>query len=72
MVPISGPARPGFVPPRTGLKLTRVADTGVAIVPLYRGVALPRPAAVHRHRPHLARQIVTDGDRTAYASLFAR
>ncbi|MEV3926164.1 ARPP-1 family domain-containing protein [Actinomadura coerulea] len=48
MVPISGPARPGFVPPRTGLKLTRVvgygqvelanrADTGVAIVPLHIG-----------------------------------
>ncbi|GAA2170015.1 ARPP-1 family domain-containing protein [Actinomadura napierensis] len=48
MVPISGPARPGFVPPRTGLKLSRVtgygrlelrngADTGVAIVPLHLG-----------------------------------
>ena len=48
MVPISGPAHRGFVPPRTGLKLTRVvgygqvelanrADSGVAIVPLHIG-----------------------------------
>ncbi|MGI5201495.1 ARPP-1 family domain-containing protein [Spirillospora sp. CA-108201] len=48
MVPISGPALPGFAPPRTGLKLSRVvgygqvelansADSGVAIVPLHIG-----------------------------------
>ncbi|GAA2301067.1 hypothetical protein GCM10010402_69860 [Actinomadura luteofluorescens] len=48
MVPISGPAHRGYVPPRTGLKLTRVAgygqvelsnraDSGVAIVPLHIG-----------------------------------
>ncbi|MER6813720.1 DUF6569 family protein [Spirillospora sp. NPDC000708] len=48
MVPVSGPARPGFVPPRTGLKLSRVtgygrlelrngAADGVAIVPLHIG-----------------------------------
>ena len=48
MVPISGPAYPGVVPPRTGLKLTRVtgygrvelrngAAHGVAIVPLHMG-----------------------------------
>jgi hypothetical protein len=48
MVPISGPDRPGFVPPRTGLKLSRVtgygrlelrngAADGVAIVPLHIG-----------------------------------
>ncbi|MGP4025739.1 ARPP-1 family domain-containing protein [Actinomadura sp. 3N407] len=48
MVPISGPAHPGFTPPRTGLKLSRVtgygrvelsnaADSGVAIVPLHIG-----------------------------------
>ncbi|WP_131741678.1 ARPP-1 family domain-containing protein [Actinomadura roseirufa] len=48
MVPIAGPAHPGFTPPRTGLKLTRVAGygrvelhngapTGVAIVPLHIG-----------------------------------
>ncbi|MFC5745417.1 ARPP-1 family domain-containing protein [Actinomadura rugatobispora] len=48
MVPISGPAYPGIVPPRTGLKLTRVAGygsvelrngapQGVAIVPLHMG-----------------------------------
>lgn len=48
MVPISGPARPGFTPPRTGLKLARVpgygqveltnaAASGVAIVPLHIG-----------------------------------
>ncbi|TDD70125.1 hypothetical protein E1298_36945 [Actinomadura rubrisoli] len=48
MVPISGPAHPGFAPPRTALKLSRVvgygqvelsngADTGVAIVPLHIG-----------------------------------
>ncbi|GAA2440012.1 hypothetical protein GCM10010191_64280 [Actinomadura vinacea] len=48
MVPISGPAYPGIVPPRTGLKLTRVAgygrvelrngaEQGVAIVPLHMG-----------------------------------
>ncbi|MEU9873221.1 DUF6569 family protein [Actinomadura sp. NPDC048021] len=48
MVPIAGPALPGFAPPRTGLKLTRVAgygqvelanraDSGVAIVPLHIG-----------------------------------
>ncbi|GAA3936804.1 hypothetical protein GCM10023085_17770 [Actinomadura viridis] len=48
MVPISGPAYPGIVPPRSGLKLTRVAgygrvelsngaDRGVAIVPLHIG-----------------------------------
>ncbi|QXJ26240.1 hypothetical protein AGRA3207_000157 [Actinomadura graeca] len=48
MVPISGPAHPGFVPPRTGLKLSRVvgygqveltngAPSGVAIVPLHIG-----------------------------------
>ncbi|MFD0690056.1 ARPP-1 family domain-containing protein [Actinomadura fibrosa] len=48
MVPISGPAHPGFAPPRTGLKLSRVvgygqvelsnaAGSGVAIVPLHIG-----------------------------------
>ncbi|MCP9964335.1 ARPP-1 family domain-containing protein [Actinomadura madurae] len=48
MVPISGPSHPGFVPPRTGLKLTGVpaygqveltnaASSGVAIVPLHIG-----------------------------------
>ncbi|MFC6880927.1 MULTISPECIES: ARPP-1 family domain-containing protein [Actinomadura] len=48
MVPISGPAYPGIVPPRTGLKLSRVvgygqvelrngAPEGVAIVPLHIG-----------------------------------
>jgi hypothetical protein len=48
MVPISGPAHPGFTPPRTGLKLSRVtgygqveltngAASGVAIVPLHIG-----------------------------------
>ena len=48
MVPISGPAYPGIVPPRTGVKLTRVpgygrvelrngADRGVAIIPLHIG-----------------------------------
>ncbi|WP_433469748.1 ARPP-1 family domain-containing protein [Spirillospora sp. CA-128828] len=48
MVPISGPAHPGFVAPRTGLKLSRVvgygqveltngAGSGVAIVPLHIG-----------------------------------
>ncbi|TDB72166.1 hypothetical protein E1264_42015 [Actinomadura sp. KC216] len=48
MVPVSGPAHPGFAPPRTGLKLSRVAgygrveltnaaDSGVAIVPLHIG-----------------------------------
>ena len=48
MVPISGPARPGFTPPRTGLKLSRAvgygqvelsnhAGSGVAIVPLHIG-----------------------------------
>jgi hypothetical protein len=48
MVPISGPAYPGIVAPRSGLKLTRVAgygrvelrngaDRGVAIVPLHIG-----------------------------------
>jgi hypothetical protein len=48
MVPISGPSYPGIVPPRSGLKLTRVdgygrvelrngADRGVAIVPLHIG-----------------------------------
>ncbi|WP_433323267.1 ARPP-1 family domain-containing protein [Spirillospora sp. CA-294931] len=48
MVPISGPAYPGIVPPRSGLKLSRVAGygrvelangagSGVAIVPLHIG-----------------------------------
>ncbi|TDC74333.1 DUF6569 family protein [Actinomadura sp. 7K507] len=48
MVPISGPAHPGFTPPRTGLKLSKVvgygrvvlsnhAGSGVAIVPLHIG-----------------------------------
>jgi hypothetical protein len=48
MVPVTGPPYPGIVPPRTGLKLTRVAgygrvelrngaDHGVAIVPLHIG-----------------------------------
>jgi hypothetical protein len=48
MVPVTGPPYPGIVPPRTGLKLTRVAgygrvelrngaDRGVAIVPLHIG-----------------------------------
>ncbi|WP_067468461.1 ARPP-1 family domain-containing protein [Actinomadura macra] len=48
MVPISGPAHPGFAPPRSGLKLSRVvgygqveltngAPSGVAIVPLHIG-----------------------------------
>jgi hypothetical protein len=47
MVPITGPAHPGIAPPRTGLKLTRVAGygrvelrnggDGVAIVPLHIG-----------------------------------
>ncbi|MFI0408855.1 ARPP-1 family domain-containing protein [Actinomadura sp. 3N508] len=47
MVPVSGPAHPGFAPPRTGLKLSRVpgygrvelanAGSGVAIVPLHIG-----------------------------------
>ncbi|MFI0481293.1 ARPP-1 family domain-containing protein [Actinomadura sp. 9N215] len=53
MVPISGPARPGFVPPRSGLKLSRVAGygrvelanaagSGVAIVPLHIGYVQDR------------------------------
>lgn len=48
MVPVSGPERPGIVPPRSGLKLNRVvgygsvelhngAPSGVAIVPLHIG-----------------------------------
>ncbi|XRQ15040.1 ARPP-1 family domain-containing protein [Actinomadura welshii] len=48
MVPVTGPAAPGFTPPRTGLKLSRVAgygrvelantaESGVAIVPLHIG-----------------------------------
>ncbi|WP_283137543.1 ARPP-1 family domain-containing protein [Rhizohabitans arisaemae] len=48
MVPIHGPSRPGFVPPRSGLKLKQVvtygkvelhngAPEGVAIVPLHIG-----------------------------------
>ncbi|WP_149258487.1 ARPP-1 family domain-containing protein [Actinomadura sp. K4S16] len=53
MVPVSGPAHRGFVPPRTGLKLSRVvgygqvelanrADSGVAIVPLHIGYVQDR------------------------------
>ncbi|NUT41373.1 MAG: hypothetical protein HOV86_15435 [Thermoactinospora sp.] len=48
MVPVTGPVRPGFVPPRSGLKLCRVVGygqvelyngmpEGVAIVPLHIG-----------------------------------
>ncbi|WUI03356.1 hypothetical protein OHR68_16590 [Spirillospora sp. NBC_00431] len=53
MVPVSGPAHPGFAPPRSGLKLSRVAGygrielanaagSGVAIVPLHIGYVQDR------------------------------